>query len=126
MLIAFLSSFSVIFFLLFLCFYFFSLSFVMPLSYGRYCEALYVEGNETEELLILHSIFISYFYYYFLSCTILSTLACYVTQIFFFVEISRKNCDAFILLFFFDELIFNVKFINVLIYYLFIFYYLSC
>ena len=105
MLIAFLSSFSVIFFLLFLCFYFFSLSFVMPLSYGRYCEALYVEGNETEELLILRSIFISYFYYYFLSCSTLSTLT-YVTQIIFiFVELSKINCDAFILLFFFELII---------------------
>ena len=31
-------------------------SFVMPMSYGRYWEALYVEGNEVEGILILRSI----------------------------------------------------------------------
>ena len=43
--------------LLFMCAIFiFSLSFVMPLSYGRYWEALYVEEDENERMLIFISI----------------------------------------------------------------------
>ena len=37
-------------------FYFFSPSIVMPLSYGKYWEAMYEEGNEDEGILILHLI----------------------------------------------------------------------
>ena len=45
------------FFVIYYCNFLFLFSqFVMPLSYGRHWEAMCVEGNENEEMLILGSI----------------------------------------------------------------------
>ena len=106
-------------FLLFLYFYFFSLSFGMPLSYDRYWEAFYVEENENEGMLILHSIFLFLLLFLELYTFVDPYMLCNLNK--FFVEISEKNCDAFILLFSLIILLYNVEFVNVLINYLFIF-----
>ena len=125
-------------YLLVIFFYFFSLIFVMPLSYYRYWAALYVEGNENEGMLILHYILLlslplflgvvqfcrSILYYIVnVSCSYftldLFNLLFHVIKLKNLVEISKKNCSAIILLFFFDNptiilkkilnLIFNVE-----------------